>query len=60
VDKKGVKLMTLSLNLLYFTRETGSIYNFRYIAEYHRKRRIKIRNNIGAYESIRKLVAFSI
>jgi hypothetical protein len=47
-------------NLLYFTRERGGIYNFRYIVEYHRKRLIKIRNNIGAYESVRKLVAFSI
>jgi hypothetical protein len=47
-------------NLLYFTRETGIIYNFRYITEYHRKRLIKIRNNIGAYKSVRKLVAFSI
>jgi hypothetical protein len=60
VDKKGVKLMTLSSNLLYFTRETGSIYNFRYIVECHRKRLKRIRNNIGAYESVRKLVAFSI
>jgi hypothetical protein len=52
--------MTLLSNLLYFTRETGSIYNFRYVVEYHRKRLMKIRNNIGAYESVRKLVAFSI
>jgi hypothetical protein len=52
--------MILLSNLLYFTRETGSIYNFRYIVECHRKRLIKIRNNIGAYESVGKLVAFSI
>jgi hypothetical protein len=60
VNRKGVKLVTLLLNLLYFTRETGSIYKFRYMAECHRKRLIKIRNNMGAYESVRKLVAFSI
>jgi hypothetical protein len=60
MNKKGVKLIILLLNLLYFTREIGSIYNFRYIIEYYRKRLIKIRNNIGAYESVRKLVAFSI
>jgi hypothetical protein len=60
VNKKGVKLMTLLSNLFYLTRETGSIYNFRYIAECHRKRLMKIRNNMGAYESVGKLVAFSI
>jgi hypothetical protein len=43
VDKKGVKLMIL----LYFTRKTGSIYNFSYIVECHGKRLIKIRNNMG-------------
>jgi hypothetical protein len=53
VSENGVKLVL-------FARKTGSIYNFRYIAEYHRKRVIKVRNNIGAYESVRKLVAFSI
>jgi hypothetical protein len=48
------------LNLFNLTRETGNIYNFGYIAEYHRKRVMKVRNNIGVYESVRKLVAFSI
>jgi hypothetical protein len=47
-------------NLFYFARKTGSIYSFRYIAECQRKRVMKVRNNIGAYESVRKLVAFSI
>jgi hypothetical protein len=46
-------------NLFYFTRETGSIYNFRYMVECHGKRLIEIRINIGAYESVRKLVASS-
>jgi hypothetical protein len=60
VSENGVKLMTLSSNLFNLTRETGSIYNFGYIAECHRKRLMRIRNNMGAYESVRKLVAFSI
>jgi hypothetical protein len=60
VSENGVKLMTLSSNLFNVTRETGSIYNFGYIAECHRKRLMRIRNNIGAYESVRKLVAFPI
>jgi hypothetical protein len=47
-------------NLFYFARKSGSIYNFRYIAECHRKRLMKARNNMGVYESVRKLVAFSI
>jgi hypothetical protein len=53
-------LVSLMSNLFYLARETGSIYNFRYIAECHRKRLMRIRNNIGAYESVRKLVALSI
>ena len=47
------------LNLFYFTRKTSSIYNFRYMVECYKKRVNEIRNNIGAYESVRKLVAFS-
>jgi hypothetical protein len=47
------------LNLFYLTRKLDSIYNFRYIVECYRKRLIKIRNNIGVYESIRKLITFS-
>jgi hypothetical protein len=42
IDENSVKLMTLSSNLFYLTRETGSIYNFGYMAECHRKRLIKI------------------
>jgi hypothetical protein len=60
VSENSVKLITLSLNLFYFTRKTGSIYNFGYIAGYHRKRLIRIRNNIGAYKSVRKLITFPI
>jgi hypothetical protein len=45
-------------NLFNLPKETGSIYSFEYIAECHRKRLIKTRNNMGAYESVRKLVAF--
>jgi hypothetical protein len=45
--------------LFYLARKLGGIYNFRYMANCHRERLMKIRNNIGAYESVRKLVAFS-
>jgi hypothetical protein len=44
-------------NFFDLIREIGSIYNFQYIAECHRKRLIKIRTATGAYESVRKLVA---
>jgi hypothetical protein len=47
-------------SLFNLTRETGSIYNFRYIAVCQGKRLIKSQNNIGAYESVRKLVVLSI
>jgi hypothetical protein len=47
-------------NLFNLAREIGSIYNVGYIAECHRKRLIKTGISIGAYESVRKLVVFSI
>jgi hypothetical protein len=48
------------LNLFNLTKKTGSIHNFGYIVECHRKKLIKIRNNMGACESVGKLVAFSL
>jgi hypothetical protein len=45
-------------NLFHLAKKVGSIFNIGYMAECHRKRLMKIRNNMGAYESVRELVAF--